>query len=340
MLKMQRRDGAVYHKVTTERFPEMQKKAEDDDEQQYIYEITTNATANLAAVAAIAARIYKDFNPDFANNCLVAAEKAWTFLYYHKEQIPKGGFKNPAGTNTGQYSDGFDGDERFWAAMELFLTTGKDTYKQYILTNYNYWNPLISAPAYWWEVYVLAMISYLYSTRTDKDEIFLQKIKNDLENHVNSLLDRIEQNGYKYVLEEKDYIWGSNSVALNYAINLLTAADILNNESSEKYRQAAREILHYLFGRNPFSKSYVTGVGTNYVRNIHHRPSVADSIYEPYPGLLAGGPNMKKNDPVLKQLAFDTPAAKCFVDDTGSYASNEIAINWNAPLAYVIVSLM
>ncbi|MCX8094077.1 MAG: glycoside hydrolase family 9 protein [Candidatus Goldbacteria bacterium] len=340
MLKMQRQDGAVYHKVTTERFPEMHKKPEDDIAQQYIYEITTTATGNLAAVAAIAVRIYKDFDSEFADKCLNAAEKAWRFLYYHPGQIPKGGFKNPAGTNTGQYSDGFDGDERFWAATELFLTTGKDSYREYILKNYNYWQPLISAPAYWWEVYVLAMFSYLYSERKDKDLEFIQKIKEDLTKHVDSLLERIENNGYKYILEEKDYIWGSNSIALNYAINLLVASEILNNDKTEKYRQGARETLHYLFGRNPFSKSYITGIGTNYVRNIHHRPTVSDNIEEPYPGLLAGGPNMKKNDPVLKQLSFDTPAAKCYVDDTGSYASNEVAINWNAPLVYVITSLM
>ncbi len=340
MLKMQRKDGAVYHKVTTERFPDMLKKAEDDNEQQFIYEITTTATGNLAAVAAIAARVYKDFDSGFSQKCLNAAEKAWKFLYYHPEQIPASGFKNPPGTNTGQYSDGFDGDERFWAAMELFLTTGKETYKDYISKNYSYWQPVVSAPAYWWEVYVLAMLSYLYSTRKDRDEQLIDRIKNDLEKHADLLLERIEKNGYKYVLEEKDYIWGSNSVALNYAINLLVASEFLYNGRSANYKQGAMEIVHYLFGRNPFSKSYVTGIGQNYVRNIHHRPSVADDLEEPYPGLLAGGPNMKKSDPVLRQLSFDTPAAKCFVDDTGSYASNEIAINWNAPLAYVLASLM
>ncbi|MBP7792554.1 MAG: glycoside hydrolase family 9 protein [Candidatus Goldbacteria bacterium] len=340
MLKMQRKDGAVYHKVTTELFPEMQKKAEEDNAQQYVYEISTTATGDFAAVMAIAARIYRDFDLNFSEKCLDAAEKAWKYLYFHSELIPSSGFKNPAGTNTGQYSDGFDGDERFWAATELFLTTGKETYKDYILKNYSNREPVISSPAYWWEVYVLAFISYLYSDRQDKDKELVEKIKSDLEKHADALLDRIEHNGYKYVLEEKDYIWGSNSVALNYAINLLVASEMLNNGRSADYRQGAMETIHYLFGRNPFSKSYVTGIGRNCVKNIHHRPSVSDNIDEPYPGLLAGGPNMKKSDPVLRQLSFDTPPAKCFVDDTGSYASNEIAINWNAPLVYVLAGLM
>lgn len=340
MLKMQRRDGAVYHKVTTEHFPELHKKAEKDDAKQYIYEISTTATANFAAVAAIASRIYREFDFNFSQKCLEAAENSWKFLYFHPELIPATGFKNPPGTDTGQYSDGFDGDERFWAATELFLTTGRDTYKKYVLKNYNYWKSLVSSPAYWWEVHVLAFISYLYSTRQDKDKQIVEKIKNDLERHANLLLDRIDNNGYKYVLEKEDYIWGSNSVALNYAINLLAASEILNNSQIVNYRQGAMEILHYLFGRNPFSKSYVTGIGQNCVKNIHHRPSVSDDIDAPYPGLLSGGPNLKKSDPVLSQLSFDTPPAKCFVDDTGSYASNEIAINWNAPLAYVLISLM
>jgi endoglucanase len=70
--------------------------------------------------------------------------------------------------------------------------------------------------------------------------------------------------------------------------------------------------------------------------NIHHRPSASDTIPEPYPGLLAGGPNVKKSDDELKKLPFDTKPGRCYVDELYSYASNEIAINWNAPLAYVL----
>jgi endoglucanase len=111
------------------------------------------------------------------------------------------------------------------------------------------------------------------------------------------------------------------------------------NVPSEKialYRQGAADTLHYMLGRNPFNMSYVTGIGEKSPMNIHHRPSASDTIPDPYPGLLVGGPNVKRNDDVLKALPFDTKPAKCYTDELYSYACNEIAINWNAPLAYVL----
>jgi endoglucanase len=42
------------------------------------------------------------------------------------------------------------------------------------------------------------------------------------------------------------------------------------------------------------------------------------------------------DDPVLKALfTSSTPPALCYVDSQPSYASNEIAVNWNAPLVFV-----
>jgi endoglucanase len=69
----------------------------------------------------------------------------------------------------------------------------------------------------------------------------------------------------------------------------------------------------------------------------HHRPSVADGILQPVPGLLAGGPNPGKQDKC--DYAFSEPETT-YVDHNCSYASNEIAINWNAPLVYLLNALV
>jgi endoglucanase len=102
------------------------------------------------------------------------------------------------------------------------------------------------------------------------------------------------------------------------------------------YRDVALEQLHYILGVNPNGTSYVTGAGTKRPYFPHHRPSAADNIFEPVPGLLAGGPDQYRNDPILSaKYSSSTPPALCYADDLGSYASNEIAINWNAPLVLV-----
>jgi hypothetical protein len=69
----------------------------------------------------------------------------------------------------------------------------------------------------------------------------------------------------------------------------------------------------------------------------HHRPSWADGIVAPVPGLLAGGPDQYLDDAVLKRhFNTLTPPALCYIDSAESYACNEIAINWNSPLVFVL----
>ena len=133
-----------------------------------------------------------------------------------------------------------------------------------------------------------------------------------------------------------DYIWGSNSVAANYGVQLLVANALRRDP---RYVAAALENLHYLLGRNTFSLSGVTQVGAHPFRHPHHRPSAADSNEEPWPGLLAGGPNRRRQDPAMGKLP-DLPPARMYLDEQASYATNEIAINWNAPLVFLLASTL
>ena len=64
----------------------------------------------------------------------------------------------------------------------------------------------------------------------------------------------------------------------------------------------------------------------------HHRQSVADGIDDPVPGLLAGGPNPGIQDKC--HYDFKEPET-AYSDIDCAFASNEIAINWNAPLVYL-----
>ena len=90
--------------------------------------------------------------------------------------------------------------------------------------------------------------------------------------------------------------------------------------------------LDYLLGRNGTGYSFVTGYGSKTPMHPHHRPSVADGIIDPVPGLLAGGPNPGMQDHVKVP---STVPDEAYIDNDQAYAVNEIAINWNAPLAYL-----
>jgi endoglucanase len=150
-------------------------------------------------------------------------------------------------------------------------------------------------------------------------------------------VERTRKNPYHVSLLAKDYVWGSNGVAASYGTELLIA-NVLSPDPT--FTAAAIDNLHYLLGRNTFSLSWVTQVGANPYRHPHHRPSGADKNEEPWPGLLSGGPNAGRQDSVLKNLPEGLPPAKVYVDDQASYASNEIAINWQAALVFLLAGAL
>ena len=87
-----------------------------------------------------------------------------------------------------------------------------------------------------------------------------------------------------------------------------------------------------MLGRNATGYCYITGFGTKSPMHPHHRPSEADGVEAPYPGLLVGGPNPGQQDKAdVKDYPSDQPD-ESYTDVMQSYASNEIAINWNASI--------
>ena len=131
------------------------------------------------------------------------------------------------------------------------------------------------------------------------------------------------------------FFWGSNSAVANQSMILIQAYQLTNNTD---YLNAAQANLDYLFGRNATDYSFVTGFGSLTPMDIHHRPSRADGIAEPVPGFLAGGPHSGQNDNCSGYPS--TLPALSYLDHWCSYSTNEVTINWNAPLVYVLAALI
>lgn len=330
-LKMQHQDGGVYHKLTRTQF-EPFIMPQNDNTARYIYQISSTATGNFVAVMARASRIFQAIDTAFASQCLTAAQLGWQFLLANPAIVPSGGFVNPAGTATGEYGDSDDRDERLWAAAELFMASGEESAHQYYQSHYND-KGLFSYAMSWQDVLALAHLTYLFGTRPQINQTIQNQLRNSLLNYCQQLMNKRDTNGFYVLISPGEYYWGSNSLALNNAILLLMGYQIFQNPL---YRHAALDQLHYLLGSNAHRMSFVTGVGSRSPMHPHHRPSASDGVVDPVPGLLTGGPNQYLNDPVLQaHFTSATPPALCYIDDQGSYASNEICINWNAPLVFV-----
>ncbi|MEN3013417.1 MAG: glycoside hydrolase family 9 protein [Endomicrobiia bacterium] len=328
--------GGVYHKLTAKNFEPLNILPEEDFSERYIIDLsrgttysteTTAATGNFIGMLAAFYRVFKDYDYEYAIKCLSSAIKAWEFLEKNPGIVPPYGFRNPEGVATGEYGDSNDSDERLWAAAELFRSTLEKKYSDYFIQYYT----SINSPLSWQNLKNLAVYTYYFSSSADEN--MKQRIKEDVKNYADSLISRIQNNCYSIVLRNTEYYWGSNSVLLNYAIDLIYAYEITREE---KYKKAALEQLHYILGRNPTGYCYVTGIGKKSPKNIHHRPSIA--INKTIPGFLVGGPNSRGNDPLLAEYirTYNPPPAKCYIDHQEAYSCNEIAINWNAPLVFLV----
>lgn len=330
-LTMQDSDGAVYHKLTKEQFESFVMPSQDSG-MRFIYQKSSTATGNFIAALARFYRVYKNFDSIFANQCLNAAINAWNWLINQPSIVPPGGFQNPSGTQTGEYGDINDSDERLWAAVELFESTGEQSYKDYYEFNYNI-GGLINSTMNWQNVRTLAHITYLFSKRNNIDQNVKSQILNSLISYANSLVSKRNSNAFGVSINPGEYYWGSNSQVLNNGIILILTYSLTKNNI---FLSSAIEQFNYILGSNAHNLSFVTGVGKKYPMKPHHRPSEADGIVMPIPGFVVGGPNQYLNDPILQQyFNQNTPPALCYIDHLQSYASNEVAINWNAPLVFV-----
>lgn len=340
MRKMQDADGGVWHKQTSTHFDGFEAPEADLLPSEVIGTGAapfkgTCASADLAATSAIAARVYKPFDARFAVESLDSARRAWAWA----EKNPDATFRNPAGVSTGEYGDANCHDEMLWAAAELWRTTGEKSYNDFFVAHYaEYLSTLDAPPAENWATQApMALWSYALETRKGTDARVVKAIRERAVAAARAIVTRTESSAYRQSMRTQDYVWGSNSLAAQYGDYLLIA-DRFQHDAA--FVNAALDNLHYLLGRNAFSLSFVTRVGENPFQHPHHRPSDNVQHKGAWPGLLSGGPNANRQDAELAKLPKDTPPAKSYADVTASYASNEIAINWQASLVFLLAGVL
>ena len=82
--------------------------------------------------------------------------------------------------------------------------------------------------------------------------------------------------------------------------------------------------------------------GEHALQQPHHRfwaQAAHEDFPPPPPAVMSGGPNTNHSDPVSLAKLQNCPSEKCFIDDIGSWSTNEITINWNSPFAWVVAYL-
>ncbi|ULQ57010.1 glycoside hydrolase family 9 protein [Flavihumibacter rivuli] len=331
-------DGGVYHKCTNPKFDGMI-MPDKAKETRYLVQKGTGATLDFVAVMAQASRVLKKFDhalPGLSDSCLKAALYAWQWaeqhpaVEYDQEKNNKS-FKPEV--VTGRYGDTNFSGEWFWASSELLITTGNQAYLDVLMK----WRRAPILVPCWYDVAPMGYFSLLRNARTQgaRQLVDAKPFSDELLKLADLLIANGGNKAFGTIMGQsaEDFVWGSNSVAANQGLVLVNAYLYSGNP---KYLDAALSNLDYLTGRNATGYCFITGMGSRPPVNAHHRPSVADNNPLPVPGLLVGGPNKYKQD----GCKYPHEGAElAYLDEVCSYASNEIAINWNAPLVYVAVAM-
>ncbi len=323
LLTMQDTDGGVYFKVTSLSFNGFEMPA-DDSLPRFMVGKSTTSALDFAAMMAMGYRLFKPYEtqfPGYAAACLVAAERAWAWA----KANPAVPFKNPSDVRTGEYGDGSFADEFFWAAAELFVSTGKASY----------WKELdfelgFAAPN-WGYVASNGLMSLALHLDTLDAVADRALIREKYRVSVDKLWKEYKNSTYKVSIFS--FVWGSNGDVASRAAFLMDAYRFLGDK---KYLEAGMAGLDYLLGRNATGYCFVTGFGTKSPLHIHDRRSGADGIAAPIPGYLAGGPNASAGADSGANAYPSRAPAKRYLDVESSYSTNEIAINWNAPLLCLV----
>lgn len=317
-------DGSVYCKVSTLRFSDLMMPHKDDAD-RFMIGRSTAAALDFAAVTAMASRVFEPFDSitkDYSKVLLKASLKAWNWA----EKNPGVVFSNPKDVTTGDLVDVDTKDEVFWAASELLLTTGERRFYDKL----DFFSKF-STPA-WNNVNGLGLLSMLVSA--DRLPKFVEK--EQIRRKFKSLSDIIYKQYYHSAgkIPLKKFDWGSNGTVAMNGVLLGVAAYKLDKTA---YKEGAQACLDYLLGRNSTDYCFVTGFGSKSPMNLHDRRSYSDGIEMPVPGCLVGGPNSNQ---VMDCGRSNYPSlvypARIYLDESCSYSTNEVAINWNAPFVWLV----
>ncbi|WP_291419431.1 glycoside hydrolase family 9 protein [Actinophytocola sp.] len=325
--------GMAHHKIHDSAWTGLPLAPEDDPMPRELHPPSTAATLNLAAVAAQCGRLYPRYDTAFAGRCLAAARTAYAAARAHPDVLA-----SPAdGTGGGAYSDDDVSDEFYWAAAELYLTTGERRYLDDLRASPHHTGDVFGATGFGWPATAALGRLDLATVRGGLPAGERTRIRRSVLDAASAYLSTVEAEPYGLPLpgDSGGYVWGSNSNIINNTIVLATAFDL---SGKARYRDGALQGLDYVFGRNALNQSYVTGWGTTTSHNQHSRlfaRQLDPTSPTPPAGSIAGGANADLEDPFAADLLAGCAPQFCYVDDIQSYSTNEVAINWNSALAWI-----
>ncbi|MCK9181701.1 MAG: glycoside hydrolase family 9 protein [Fibrobacteraceae bacterium] len=326
-LKMQDSDGGVFFKVGATHWDAYTESPSRTKFERFVIEKSTASSLNFAAALAQAHLVYQKVDPKFAERCLVSAKRAYEWAI----QNPSVAYPSEGG-GTGLYDDTNFDDEFFWARAMLFRETGDPSLLKQLQLDAE--NERATLGTDW---PVTQNFGWFALALQNRDMGLKKMAREKLEKVTVEILKNLEGNPYR--VTQESFYWGSNG---SFASIAMTAAFVNSWKKDEALKNAVDETLDYIYGRNPVNVSFVTGSAWSSPKHPHHRLSAGDTIDDPVPGLLVGGINVNREDDINKvRYGVKYPRTEpgfSYVDLLPAYSVNEICINWQAALVFILAS--
>jgi len=336
-MRMQDDDGGVFFKVTPEHWDGFVSPRDSDLlQKRLVLGKSTTSTLNFAGCLAAASGVFRLRDGAFADACLDAAVRAYQWACDHPDA------DWPHNTEgSGGYGDSCYDDEFFWARAMLYRELQKEngneplsleSLRSLLLQDIQKNSILLGLD--WRDTQNLGFIALALQNF----DVELRDIaRRALEGSAAEII-RL-QKADPYGLSIRKFIWGSTGEVSNHALTLMVVNSWRSSIENQSLVDWSREQVNFIYGRNPVNVSFVTGSAWSSPIHPHHRLSHSDGVVEPIPGLLVGGINADRQDlHRAVHYSSDLPGYS-YVDDQRSFASNETAINWNAPLTAVLALL-
>jgi hypothetical protein len=300
LAKMQDDDGGFYFLVYPRDREYENNVLPDQGDPQIVWPKNTASTA--AAVAALAqcasSPLFRKQFPDAARVYLEKAKLGWAFLERAFTRYGRDG----AYQKMTHYGDDFmHDDELAWAACEMFLATGDESFHKRLVASFDPGNPATRRWGWWrlYESYGRAVRSYACAVSSAKakrerlNQPFLTRCEAELIAGAQDQLRWAQQSAYgtSFPTETKRFRGGGWYFSMDQAFDLAAACALDPTgpkDSDRKYLDAILSNLNYMAGCNPVNVCYLAGLGWKRPREIVHHYAMNDRRILPPSGLPQG----------------------------------------------------
>ncbi len=321
MFKMQRSDGAVYHKLAGSEHADFVVPT-SDTKPLYLFPPSVEATADFAGAMAMAHRVFKSIDPTFANNCLNAAISAYNWA---SANTSLGTYPEKDGSTTGGGNGSNIAIELSFAAEALYMSTGEEDYHDYFcdnIANIDLGSENANTNLRKDSAYMCAVYDYYLNTEgRNVDQSVLSALAQGYSEYTAKRV--TNYNGTPYEFSYLNYTYTNMGLISGNAAQILS--DMLNGADT---RYVIEENVNYVMGKNAIGYCGVLGIGSKQIENPHLR------IYTP--GWVTGGPcdyaALASRFDLTNEtrITADMPPMKCYVDEFDYFYINEPTISANA----------